>query len=194
MKGNKLNWGVVLATMIVLSVLAGLGIAGLLTYYGRAVGTATVQQSVKLSDYGSDNQQIQEIDYKGEINFYSEIVAGDELVNGKDSSNNAEIKYFRVKNYASQSSASIIVGIDNDNNNEVDNETNLDAAIESVKFVEYISGSCTDNEIGSGIEEGKVGRRLELEAGGEKDFCIKIKFKINAEPGNYTYTVKVLPA
>ncbi|MEM5805448.1 MAG: hypothetical protein QW676_02860 [Candidatus Aenigmatarchaeota archaeon] len=170
--------------------LAGVASAGLLSYYGKVVGTATVSQSVKLSDYDANGQIIQEIDYTGTITYSGSVVAGDTLVNGNDAS--TSIEYFKVKNYATESGANVKVGIDNDGDDQIDDTSLLDSAIDSVEFVEYSSGTCTNTEIGSEIT-GKVGRELTLNAGGEQDFCIQIKFKINAEPGSYVNNVKVLP-
>jgi len=181
-----------LAMFLAIGLLAVLGTAGLLTHYAKVTGTVSVSQSVKLATYDSSNQKISEVDYSNPITITASVVAGSTLVNGVDTNGNKQIKYFRLTNYADTLSADVKVGLDQNGDNQID--SSLPTEIESIKFVAYNSGSgCTNTEIGSEIS-GAVGRQLTLGAEQSQDFCIKVVFKINTQPGNYDLRFIVLPA
>ena len=180
-----------LALALGIIAVAGLAVAGLLSYYGKFVGTAHVTQSVKLSDFDTSGNLIHEVDYSGSISFSGTVTAGDTLTNGKDEE--TQIAYFRVKNYAETSDATVQIGLDQNDDNTID-ENLPDEAYESISFVTYDGTKCTDTSLGTPIS-GKQGTQLKLNVnGGEQLFCVKVKFKINAQPGEYTFNLKVLPA
>jgi hypothetical protein len=177
---------------IALVAMAALASAGLLSYYGKFTGTAHVTQSVKLSDYDANNNQIHEVDYLGSISFSDTVTAGDTLTNGKDGT--TQIAYFKVKNYATSNPATVQIGLDQNEDNTID--SNLpDPAYDSISFVKYDSNTraCTDDLLGSPID-GKQGTQLTLNANGDEQlFCVKVKFKINAVPTDYQFKLTILP-
>jgi hypothetical protein len=88
MKGN-LIYRLVPVTIVTLSILAGLGIAGLLSYYGKVVGTSGVSQSVRLV-IGDNEYQCTTPEACTVNEEYSDIVAGSTIT-----------KIYTLKNYAS---------------------------------------------------------------------------------------------
>jgi len=79
-KSAKLFGKSLLALALGIIAVAGLGIAGLLTYYGQVVGTATVSQGVVLEVYYNEGNQLASAQGDGTpITLSAEVVAGSTL-------------------------------------------------------------------------------------------------------------------
>jgi hypothetical protein len=117
------------------------------------------------------------------------------LYNGKDTkgtpatSDDVDIAYFEVHNYALTDSANVKIALVDDNNNIL---TSLPEEIAELKFVVYDGTECTSTEIGSGVS-GQVARQVTIDPETGVMFCIAVKYKINAQPGEYTLRVTVFP-
>ena len=188
---KKKNQATMLRTLLLVTAIfavSALAMAGLLTYYGKVVGTVKVEQAVKLASYGSSGK-ISEVDYTGPINFYISGYAGTVLYNGKDTNGNVDIEYFEVHNYAGTDDANVKIALVDENNNIL---TSLPEEIAELKFVVYDGTGCTSTEIGSEVS-GQVARQVTINRESGVKFCIAVKYKINAQPGNYTLRITVFP-
>jgi len=175
---------------------SALAMAGLLTYYAKAVGTVKVEQAVKLYSYNSSGKVISEVDYTGTINFYNSGYAGTVLYNGKDTkgtsdtSDDVNIEYFEVHNYAGTDRANVKIALVDENGKVL---SSLPNEIAELKFVVYDDGTgCTSTEIGSPVT-GEIARQVTIDPDSGVKFCIAVKYKINTEPGDYTLRVTVFP-
>jgi hypothetical protein len=195
---KKKNQATMLRTFLLITAIfavSALAMAGLLTYYAKAVGTVKVEQAVTLASYDSDGRKISEIDHTGTINFYNEGYAGTILYNGIDTrgtdetGDDVEIAYFEVYNYAGTDSADVIIALVDENGDVL---SSLPEEVADLKFLAYDETSCTSTEIGSGVS-GQIARQVTINPKSGLKFCIAVKYKINTEPGTYTLRVRVLP-
>jgi len=172
MKRFKIFGKTITATILGLLVLAGLGIAGLLSYYGKVVGTATVSQSVRL-----DGKQCTETTNGGlacDLTETFDIVAGNtyytEHLLENEASVDAKINVVKSGDVP-QEFQSVKYSIQEGNPSNVDCET-----LEEEKYSDTINNFP--------LQGNSVDYTL----------CIKYVVKINAAPGNYSVTTQVTPA
>lgn len=181
------------ALVLGLVLMGALASAGLLTYYGMAVGTASVSQSVTLSSRASDGSVITtsgNSESGASIEYYNDVVAGNSYINGKDTvgtsdtGDDVEIAYFTLDNAAgTDASVNLYTTVEDPNGDEI--TPGSDEAITDVKYVEYTSSEgCTSNEISSSVT---------VPASDQKAFCVKVSTNLAAIPGQYTITTKAQP-
>jgi hypothetical protein len=154
---------------------AGLAVAGLLSYYGKVVGTVTVSQSVILRAYDSNGNKLGESTptsngNPADLTCTGSVTAGDTLTNCQISSSN--VAYFALENTAQTATATVSLS-------GLIDPSDISTG---VKFVTYDESnkSCTDNEI--------TGSQT-INAGGNLKFCIRVPTKVNAQPTTATITV-----
>jgi hypothetical protein len=88
---GKSLFALVLATVL----LGGLAVAGLLSYYGKVVGTATVSQGVVLEIYGTGNNFLARAEGDGSsIDLTADVVAGSILTDFKY--NGQKVEYLNI--------------------------------------------------------------------------------------------------
>ena len=171
---KKKNQATMLRTLLLVTAIfavSALAMAGFLTYYAQATGTVSVQQAVKLEAYDSSGNLIRRVDHTGTIQFSNSGLAGTNIVNGKIGDN--DIAYFAINNYASDADAPVNIVV-----------TSKTQEVDEIKFVEYNNGCDPSKPLNLPTT---VNRRDKLE------FCIVVRYKINTQPGNYEFTVQVVP-
>jgi hypothetical protein len=155
--------------VIALVALSGLAIAGLLSYYGKVVGTATVQQSVRLvnpdtnQDYQCTGGNYDSCKYDWRI---GDIVAG-----------SSGYKIFTLKNYA-PSAASISFEV------SVTPQGGVTAEVTGVS-TNGGTTTCEGNAPNTVPAAGSDG------SPGVAQFCVKYTSDLTATPETYTITVGI---
>jgi hypothetical protein len=160
------------AAALALLALAGVAMAGLLNFYGKAVGAATVSQSVQVSSDGTSWLTC------------TDVIGGDCTITDTFSpvAGDREFRTYYIKNDAAVSAD---VNIDDDSTPpEVDE---LGAAVVSTATTCDGSVSYTDIKGGAGPLSVSIG------SGDTNKICVKVKFKINTMAGSYTITTTVAP-
>ena len=175
MKKMKNLYKSLLSTVIALSLVAGLGIAGLLQYYGKVVGTATVSQSVQVSADG--------------VTWLTCIGATGEGCTIEDTyfttAGNTQYNEYYIKNNA-EINASIKID---------DEDTPEEVEMLEVAVVD-LDTNCSElgDEDYSNIKgPGNEPVSTSLDAGETKKICEKVKFAINTQAGDYNVTIAVSP-
>jgi len=163
-----------LALVLGIIAVAGLAVAGLLRFYGKVVGTATVTQSVQVSS--DNNNWLTCSDTTGggcTITDTFSVVAG-----------NTAYRTYYVKNNAGVSAG---IKIDDESTpGEVEElyvavvDTGTDCKSEGVSYTNILG------------EEGPLSEILD--PGATKKICEKVKFKINTLEGSYDVKLTVIPA
>jgi len=167
---NKL-YRSILATVVALSVVAGLGFAGLLQYYGKVVGTATVGQSVRLvnPDTGEEmectNGDYSKCTYDWKI---GNIVASETVK-----------KIFTLRNYGKQN-APISFGV-------TVNPSDQGVEVKVTGVAEE-----NGNEVCQGDAPSKVPPATDA-GPGTAEFCVVVTSNIATIPDDYTVTVGIKP-
>jgi hypothetical protein len=165
------------AVAIALVAMAALASAELLSYYGKVVGTATVQQSVILRAYDSNNNKIgestpQQNANPAELTCTGSVTAGDTLTNCQISSSN--VAYFALENTATSATATV----------SLSGSINPSDISTGVKFVTYENGVCTSTEIT---------QPQTISHGESLKFCVLVPTNVNAQPTTATITVTATP-
>jgi len=177
------------AVLLALVAMTALASAGLLSYYGKAVGTATVSQSVKLSATDGINTVTAEGDGAA-IPFDINVFAGDPFKNGladldNDGDKDDQITYFELSNDASASAnvkiPIISKDIDGDGKEELLN----------VDLVTYENGACTTTSLDSEITDGTYDVIVPAKGKGTVQFCVVGTFKLNTKPGTYQNAITI---
>ncbi len=161
--------------VIALVALSGLAIAGLLSYYGKVVGTATVEQSVRIDD----KPYTQEI-----TETIRDAVAGNTYYGGLHT----------LKNFGGQSAP--ITVTTSLKTGPAGAELGSGKDVE-VRYVYADNDAGTYNcqfESGDEITPINWSEVSPLEQNEEVHFCIEYKFNIAAIPGDYEITTTVSPA
>jgi hypothetical protein len=146
---------------------AGLAVAGLLSFYGKVVGTATVEQSVRLVDPSTDQELICQ-DSKGtgctvtSYNYLT-IVAG----------NTQNAGPFELRNYASND---VNVNIQAEVTSGPEGTGGVTVTVVGVDS----NGACSDTASAPTSVPGKGTSQY-----GVAKFCLKISSQPNAIPGDY---------
>jgi CheY-specific phosphatase CheX len=153
-----------LALVLGVIAVAGLAVAGLLSYYGKVVGTATVSQSVRVNDCQIDSTHTCELPET--IN----VVAGNSGYSGP----------YTIKNYATSEAPIKITCPD---------VIEGDKTVIDTKCV--LLASETDCSSATGYGDGPITDRLASEA--TKYLCIQYNPVINAAKGSYEITTVVEP-
>jgi hypothetical protein len=161
-----------LALALGIIAVAGLAVAGLLSYYGKVVGTVTVHQSVILRAYDSNNNKLGESTptsdgNPADLTCTGSVTAGDTLTNCQISS--SSVAYFALENTAQTATATVTLS----------GSVSPNDISDGVKFVTYENG-CTNTQI--------TGPQT-INAGGSLKFCVLVPTKVNAQPTTATITV-----
>ena len=168
MKKMKNIYKSLLTTVIALSLVASLGIAGLLSYYGKVVGTATVEQSVRLVVDGREYQCTGGDYTKCTYNWQIGNIVASETVE----------KIFTLKNYGKE-------------NAPISFEVNVTPSDQGVDV--EVTG-VTTGENGSNVCSGDAPSQVPSAGGsgpGTVEFCVKVTSNIATVPDNYEVTVNV---
>jgi hypothetical protein len=162
-----------LALALGIIVVAGLAVAGLLSYYGKVVGTATVSQSVRLVDPTNGDELVCQ-DSQGSgctvSNYqYLTIVAGDTGYTGP----------FELRNYAS---SDVSVNIQATVTNGPGGTDGITVTVTGVDE----NGECSDNVNAPTSVPGRSSNSY-----GVAKFCLKVSSQPNAIAGSYGITTTV---
>ncbi len=172
---KKKNQATMLRAFLIITAIfavSTLAMAGFLSVYGTATGTVEVQQAVKLGAYDASGTVIREVGYTETIEFSNSGLAGTNIVNGNIGTNN--IAYFAIKNYATDADAPVDIKV-----------TSKTEEVDEIKFVEYNNGCVLSKPLTLPTT---------VNRGSDLKFCIVVRYKINTAPGNYQFTVQVVPA
>lgn len=168
MFGRKIS-----AALLGLVIVAGLAMAGLLNYYGQVVGTATVSQSVQVSENNEKWLTCSGSNGEGcKIEDSFSVTAGDTVYREYYVRNNAEVN--------------ATIKIDDINTPEEVNE--LAVAIVNV------GTQCNGEGVSYTSLLGENYLQVTLESNETKKICEKVTFKINTLAGNYPITIGISPA
>jgi len=191
MKKFKIFGKTITATILGLLVLTGLGIAGLLSYYGKAVGTATIKQSVLVKAVDTNENEYFFRSYDTEGNSYCpatpcydgfgiEVTAGETSTNGVIDS--ATIDYFEIENTASGVTTKVKVDI-----------PELEDMCGS-EITEAGLDTDGDGTIDKYLCDTNGYTPVALEDLGSQEFDLIIEWAINTAPTSYILTLQVAPA
>jgi hypothetical protein len=162
-----------LALALGIIAVAGLAVAGLLSYYGKVVGTATVSQSVQVSSDG--NNWLTCTGTAGEgctISDTFNVIAG-----------NTEYKTYYVKN-----NAGVAATI------KIDDDGSTPSEVEELGVAVVDTGTDCDDSVTYTNILGSNGPLIEtLNSGPLKKICEKVKFRIDTLAGSYNVVLTVAP-
>jgi hypothetical protein len=162
-----------LALALGIIALSGLAVAGLLSYYGKVVGTVTVSQSVQVSKDGTTWLTCTGTAGEGcTISDAFGVVAGNTVYRAYYVRNNAQVE------------ATI----------EIDDES-TPAVVKELKVAVVDTDTNCDVSVTYTNVLGAAGPlSVTLGQGETKKICGKVTFEINTLAGNYGVTLKVVPA
>jgi len=171
--------------LLILGILAAIGLASaaLLSYYGQAVGTATVNQSVQLD--GTMCAPTQEDPFNGcTVTHTATGVAGDVIWSDADDSTDGNQPH-TLENTATQAQA------------EVDISSTWDGS-EIINVTYYAAGTdelcgTEDDVLLADEDENREGFQLILGPQDEVLLCIAYQTAINTATGEYTVTTIISP-
>jgi hypothetical protein len=162
-----------LALALGIIAVAGLAVAGLLSYYGKVVGTVTVSQSVQVSQDGNNWLTCTDVGGGGcTITETFSVVAGDIVYRTYYVRNNAAV----------------------DANINIDDESTPSEVEELGVAVVGTDTTCDDSVTYTNVLGAAGPLSSTLSSGQTKKICEKVKFRINTLASNYDVTLKVVPA
>jgi hypothetical protein len=182
-----------LALALGIIAVAGLAVAGILQFYGKVVGTATVQQSVKVD--GNVCQPTSDNPAAGCIVTDTiSGVAGDYIWSDADS-NKDDNQPHVISNDASVTAEVTLNSYEADSSgNKLTSET---TTVQEIKyFTAGDDGKCGtgDDEEISDVDSQKDGIQVTVSKSAPVNLCIRYKFPINAVQGTYYIVTEVIPA
>jgi hypothetical protein len=161
-----------LALALGIIAVAGLAVAGLLSFYGKVVGTATVSQSVQVSEDGDNWLTCSDTNGGGcTITDTFNVIAG-----------NTEYRTYYVKN-----NAGVAATI------KIDDVSTLEVVDELGVAVVGTGTDCDESVTYTDILGSAGPLSVTLNPGEEKKICEKVKFKINTLAGTYEVVLTVAP-
>ena len=173
-----------LALALGIIAVVGLGIAGLLSYYGKFIGTTAVTQSVQVSLEESGWKQCTGSPPECELTFIVEGVAGDTITQNVYLKNEAQV------NANIELQTECPEGFPN--KNEVSPGQQVECKTNDGKLGLTVTYSLKDTG-GNEVNPGDNGVYTLSKDNSPYTLTIDYTFAINAAPGNYQITTTVVP-